>query len=338
MSSIQPRPAECSESAVSAVSAVDKKRERKREIDRISQHRKRQKDRERIVQLEEQLNCLRRPHDNSLMASLLDTQKKQNLRAARHRERLKQIEALLKADVEDFKDEPTKGTAKEGCDNYSEVSNFDQNYVSGPPSTDPEIQSPDFLDMGTSIWPDFSSQNSGTTRIEGPPPEIYEFPKFASCGNAFLATSPSTGLDLGTNLFLNSLGMNSNTASCFPGDMKCPRCYAPWQPVNDLIQKARIQNQQSIGSRVAREEIDVHVMVLAVTQGWSAVIDRFQLDAHLQCLRCFDERLFSAAGQIDRLSVLWAVHRMLKVLTGSIQSCSTSLIYCSTTTFPFLRV
>ena len=328
MLSTQPRPARGSESAVSA---VDKKRERKREIDRISQHRKRQKDRERITQLEEQLKCLRRPYDSCLMASLLDKQKKQNFRAVRHRERLKQMQALLKADADDFEERPTE----EAPNKDSEASTRDQN---GLPQ-DQEISSSQIPGVGTITWPDFLLQGCDTLQLDilGSTLPMDQFPLSCPNGDGYIVNTLPNVLDPGLNSIPTALATKPVRETCFPGDMKCPKCYDPWKHVHDLIHKARVLNKQSIESRVSREDFDVHVIVSAVAQGWSAVKNQFQLDPHLECLQWFDVGLFSAAGEIDRLSILWALHRMLKVRLPEAFWSFIRLMHCSIKTSLFQR-
>ena len=96
---------------------------RKRELDRIHQQRKRQKERERVRDLELKLESLHQRADDKLVYDM--TVKHENIKAriSRHLLRVEQIQALLKADVEDLREEASRVYYSPGIQVPSSTSN-----------------------------------------------------------------------------------------------------------------------------------------------------------------------------------------------------------------------
>lgn len=85
--------------------SVGQKRERKRELDRICQQRKRKRDRENVQKLEAKLQSLRQKADDKTVYEILMVREKDQARMARHKKRMHQIQDLLQADLIDLSDD-----------------------------------------------------------------------------------------------------------------------------------------------------------------------------------------------------------------------------------------
>jgi hypothetical protein len=83
---------------------MDPKKARKREMDRICQQRKRQKDRDTVRKLEARLKSLQQRAGDRFVYDMVIKHEKDQARISRHQQRMKQIQALLQADMEDLGD------------------------------------------------------------------------------------------------------------------------------------------------------------------------------------------------------------------------------------------
>jgi hypothetical protein len=83
-------------------SSIDEKKAKKRELDRICQRRKRTKDRDERQKLEDRVKFLQQEKDDKFMKQLLLERDRNEERAARQKNRLLQMKALVEADLAEF--------------------------------------------------------------------------------------------------------------------------------------------------------------------------------------------------------------------------------------------
>jgi hypothetical protein len=75
---------------------------RKRELDRISQQRKRKKDRDHVARLQARLDDLQQDADKKHVGDLLLERDRNQAQIERHQDRMRKIQAILVADMQDM--------------------------------------------------------------------------------------------------------------------------------------------------------------------------------------------------------------------------------------------
>jgi hypothetical protein len=314
----------------------DKRKARKRELDRLSQQRKRQKHRERINQLEEKLRCLQQVTDNRIIHDLMMKQERRKELVARHRERAEQIRLLLQTDLDDL--EEKSDTARSPVNARTDSSKS--------PTPKPHLP---ILETALDMVPEH--YQDGFTRRQLLKSEAFDTgtvdignladPNMTS-NMTYAEAASMTALESGllselqthydSSLIFSELGhslnkevaalwptdtngspLNSRSdTTSFPGDIQYTRCGTTCVAVNKILKRARGRSAPLAEIR-NRRDVDIHIMITAITEGWHEVMTEYQLDTRWDCLRRLDQGLFCAGGEVERLVVLWSLYRMLKV-------------------------
>lgn len=269
------------------------KRNRKREMDRISQQRKRKRDRENMLKMEERLRFLQKDSQSPLLGQLMKAADENEERSIRHRKRLLQIRGLIQADLADLGH----------CDSMTMTAVHSDPLQPQPSTTDASSHSEsDSLDH---IHSDYNEKMM-----------IFPCNDDLDIGQAF-AIDDCGGIAPEVDTLLwdqdaNTIGSDHiNKLIVVPG-LSLRQNGRPrklWDEVEQLLARAKpTGNNPSTDN----EEVDMHIVIKAVSRGWSQFSQSVNVDMRWSCLRDLDERYFSRGyGQVERLAVLTIASQLL---------------------------
>ncbi|KEF54541.1 uncharacterized protein A1O9_08983 [Exophiala aquamarina CBS 119918] len=272
---------------------VQCKRNRKREMDRISQQRKRRRDRENLQKMEERLRLLQKDSQNQLLMQLMKSADQNEERNIRHRKRLLQIRGLIQADLADLGH----------CD-----------------TTTPVADKPDGL------HPDHGDADSSSHgEPEGLDQMLAEYNDEANifgCNNDQTTDQAFNANDFGTLIpgadtlpwdqEAHGIGPDQVKDIMIPAEQTTHQNGRPrklWDEVEQLLARAKLPaNSPSVHN----EEVDMHIIINAVSRGWSRFSQVVRVDPRWSCLRDLDERYFSSGyAPVERLAVLTIASQLL---------------------------
>ncbi|KIX95084.1 uncharacterized protein Z520_09000 [Fonsecaea multimorphosa CBS 102226] len=273
------------------------KRTRKREMDRICQQRKRKRDRENLRNLEQRLQILQDEKPDSLLAQLIKDRDDNEARNNRHRTRMLQIQGLLRADLTDLgHSETTTSPDYDGhtlqtqlniesdSSSASEPAPLDQTLVNGYGETSPLGVLDDLYAIQAFEIDSFGAQ--------GPEPNNVSLAQHTISGG------PEPVND--TAVVSGAFPIAHNSAG---------RQRKTWEEVEQLIAQAK---SQLSGPSTATLELDMHIIINAVSRGWSQFSQIVRVDTRWSCLRELDEKYFRRGyGPVERLAVLTIASQLI---------------------------
>lgn len=327
---------------------VNEKRARKRQLDRISQRRKRQKDRDTMERLK---RSLAQPNDPTLLHSLVLKQEQDLARIHRHGERMMQIQALIQADLADLEQEQPHGQHRNSqtpsSDDSSSVYHTGMKAVPlkpCPDTNDPVISSlqPQLgSDTNTAILPldphidlnglswdamevpqlDKRMQPSGVAgAFENDYSDVLsvianETPNVdhGIFGSSKQHISPPNSMQFQTKLIGQPL---NPTEPPMTEERLCVGCESTWRAANVYIGLARNHYGNSPDSQLLGEPetaTDAHLIITAIAEGWDAAEQSPFWNEQWRLLRQIDQICHGDSGTVERLVTLFNVRRMIKV-------------------------
>ena len=104
--------------------------------------------------------------------------------------------------------------------------------------------------------------------------------------------------------------VSANFKLGIPDNVHCYRCEIQWTASNAVIHRACHLSSKDIDFR---DDLDGHIIITAVTEGWNEASTNFQLDALWDCLRELDTGCFLISGPVERIVILRMLRRLFKV-------------------------
>lgn len=271
-------------------------------MDRICQQRKRRRDRENLQKLEERLQLLQDDKQDSLLAQLLKDRDDEVERNIRHRTRLLQIKGLIQADLADLGH--TEVSKSPDCDgnslqtlltieldspSTSESALLDSTFAECTDETSP-LGCGDDLDAVDA----FNVDDFGGRELEA---DVLLWPQQA------IQIVPD---HVNSMLMVPETLANTNKNN----DDNGGRQRKLWEEVEQLITRAK-PALSCLGT--ANSELDMHIIINAVSRGWSQFSQVVRVDARWGCLRELDEKYFSRSyGPVERLAVLTIASQLME--------------------------
>lgn len=325
---------------------ADDKKSRKRQLDRISQRRKRQKDRETMERLKKSLE---NPDDPSMLHSLILKQEQDFARQSRHEQRMLQIKALVQADLADVDESHSaqQESQSPSDDNFDlQPITMDTMDLKGrlpllPPTMqaiEAPLQAPSHIDLDGLSWDDDEMHHMGdsimTSCLVG----------HDSSMNGFIHDVPSNHVhephmihasaaqSLRSSDPLHQRDESITQAVILPQDAhSCRKCESLWKQTNINLALARQYHRATKDLYFAsdNEDIDAHMIITAITDGWAAVERTPYWNDFWKTLRNIEQLCYKRSGEMERLVVLYNLVRMIKV-TPSVSKSMPALTCFST--------
>ncbi|KAH6699807.1 hypothetical protein BKA61DRAFT_208170 [Leptodontidium sp. MPI-SDFR-AT-0119] len=321
---------------------IDRRKARKRESDRISQQRKRKKDREAICKLKAQVKALKHGSDDNHVYNLILGQEKDQEKIKRHLERVKQIEALVKADLKDLgedDDQTPAGTLIPNsvieAENLNDTHPYSQIPTSSKHSNMPSFNPspacgsvPPVVDhpgshLDAMRWEELTDgvHTSPNGASDNPSPEEYMYLEDISACDQDLTNGTSVHLlELPSlSLPLDSLHMPDLSVQDTPvpegtlasqGD-DCHNCDSMWTVCDTAIVQAR-GSFLSSGNNSGFGEDDAHIIITAITEGWARAAKSKYWNNHWDSLRQIDQFCLAMSGPLERMTSLYNLIRFFK--------------------------
>ncbi|OQV10423.1 hypothetical protein CLAIMM_14424 [Cladophialophora immunda] len=268
--------------------STDCRRAKKREMDRMNQQRKRKRDREYLERLQENVQLLQQDKASNLASRLMAERDLNDERMLRHRKRLLQIKGLIEADLADL----------------------------GQPEDAPSDR----------IDPDALGPSPNPMILPVVDPSLLEAasPEPGLDSSAFLPGEKNDTLD--ALLAELSAPFVRDDAVFWPSPMPCAKTGSiesnpllssksaldgrhskVWRDIELLISHAMPV------STLGDTELDMHIAITAVSQGWTQFSQAVMVDARWSCLRELDEKYFAPNySKIERLAVLTVASQTIK--------------------------
>ncbi|OAP60914.1 hypothetical protein AYL99_05916 [Fonsecaea erecta] len=265
----------------------DGRRAKKREMDRMNQQRKRQRDREYLQQLQENVQLLQQDKASSLASRLMMQRDRDDQRLRRHRTRMLQIKGLINADLADL-GQPEDGPRDDKSDTNA---------------LDPSLNSTVSPTVDSSLLLEATSPEPGPDSTFCPPAEKND------SLDALLAelSTPYDGEDDAVFwpppiLDAQAGAVESNSLPSSKPPLAARRSKT-WRDIEQLI--SRTTAQSSASTIVGDTELDMHIIITAAAQGWTQFSQAVMVDARWSCLRELDEKYFAPNySNVERLAVL----------------------------------
>lgn len=317
---------------------TEKRKARKRELDRISQQRKRKNDRETISRLKAQVKALEQQSDDNHVYNLVLKQEKDQEKLNRHLERMKHIEALVEADLKDLgKDEGQISASLRGCNPVKEAQNendthrhvFTAKDVNGP-SYEPAVtciqdtqaveQPRSHLDAMT--WDELtdgvqSASPDGESNKQSPE-DYMDLEDIAALDGVLpsgvsvdIPELPPLPLSL-DNSHAPDWAIQGASMLADSEGVDCHRCDSMWTVCDTAIVQGRGLLLYSSENSVF-DEGDAHVIITAITEGWSKAAKSQYWNRHWDSLRQIDQFCHAMCGPVERMSGLYTLLRLFKV-------------------------
>ncbi|EXJ75429.1 uncharacterized protein A1O5_02125 [Cladophialophora psammophila CBS 110553] len=268
--------------------SADCRRAKKRQMDRMNQQRKRKRDREHLQRLQENVQLLQQDKASSLVSSLMTQRDLNEERMLRHRKRLLQIKGLIEADLadlgqpEDVPSDKSDADALGSSPNPATFSAVDPSLLEAA-SSEPGPDSTCFLsaeknDALDAFLAELSAPNVEGDAVTWPPPMLG-----AMAGAVESSPLPSSQSALD--------GRHSKI----------------WRYIEQLISHTKS------ASTLGDTELDMHIIITAVSQGWTQFSQAVMVDARWSCLRELDEKYFAPNyNNIERLAILTIASQTIK--------------------------
>jgi hypothetical protein len=310
--------------------AIDRRKARKRELDRISQQRKRKNDRETISKLKTQVRALEQQTDDNHVYNLILKQEKDQDKIKRHIERVKQIEALIQADLKDLGEDDCGAPAAQleasnpvvpRQQTEQHISNHSINTAnkreSSTESRAAPAQQPRMVHLDGMAWNDLADD----VHTISPPnsskesPEAYmdlddmstfvESPPIAPLGIPELPLALEVEGDPHWALQdASSLNQSLQNPQCF-------KCESMWTVCDTAVIQGRGQFLYA-GDTQSYVESDADIIITAITQGWSKASKSRWWSTQWESLRQIDQFCHSMCGPVERMASLWTLIHMFK--------------------------
>ncbi|KAJ9633620.1 hypothetical protein H2204_006826 [Knufia peltigerae] len=247
-----------------------------------------------MLKMEERLRSLQKEGQNPLLAQLMKLADENEERNIRHRKRLQQIKGLIQADLADLGHRDSTAVAAGHNDTLQpQCSTTDASSHSEPDSLDHMLGE---CTGETMILPCNDDLNIGG-----------QAPSIDDCGG--IAPEADTLL---WDQDAHTIGSDHlDELIIVPGQDPCQsgRSRKLWDEVEQLLSRAQPTGG---GASADNEEVDMHIIINAVSRGWSQFSQVANVDTRWSCLRNLDERYFSRGyGQVERLAVLTIASQLL---------------------------
>ena len=271
---------------------MDRKRARKREMDRICQQRKRKRDRENLQRLEERMQLLQQDKQDMLIADMMRERDQNEESNMRHRKRLLQISGLIRADLADLGhlEGPvnTECRADAPLSPQKIISTAATEYVyPGEVASEcPSEQAP--------------SLSSGELDVLDALVSEMLIPR-AECGTGEWPQHHADGIAGACHDIPSAPGV---VADAGHHSMR-------WKQAERLI--SQIMPSMPASDK-ADDELDMHIIITAISRSWAQFSQAVLVDARWSCLRELDEKYFAPNySNVERLAVLAIASQVFKV-------------------------
>lgn len=329
-----------------AATVTDEKRARKRQLDRIAQRRKRQNDRETMDRLKKSLE---NPQEPTMIQDLVLKQERDLARIGRHGQRMRQLQALIQADLADLHEEQLSGEqARQSppSDDSYEAQQPVALQNDGAPIPPTQAQLNTFpatntviptacpqIDLDGLSW-DYIAQ---TNSVQVP---IVEDPMLSSClsagpgGDYFdvqtILSNDNHDAQMGSlqvpdhdidsprtqtsHAHRSSFSHPVVTVQSSRGDQCCSKCEYLWRTTNMNIGLARYQQRvnDDIMHGTGDTGTDAHIMITAIAEGWDVAAQSPWWNEQWTILRQVTQLCHSESGKVEQLVVLYNLSRWLK--------------------------
>ncbi|GAB7350831.1 hypothetical protein MBLNU459_g1364t1 [Dothideomycetes sp. NU459] len=286
-------------------STAEQRKARKREQDRLCQRRKREKDRENLRKLEARLDGLQKSDEPKVVLDMLLQREKDQAKIERQAERLRQIESLLRAGMDDLIEHASppgsdKGDAKEEqpADNGMLLAGFAE------------------LDSGTHVPFTTGAGTNAAMTVGVMPAAFANTQQSAQLFDTTPAMSMNNGTALGPRLdtYLPQANvMESNAPFAALPYFGTAIDDGPWAQHPQQPQLPEVDFSPANGDRtetwlgtlnsmqrmqLARADlspalVEQHILISIVLRGWDYAAANFDLDPLWLCLRKLDETVLT---------------------------------------------
>jgi len=262
-------------------------------MDRMSQQRKRRRDRENMQRMEERIQLLQKNSQNPLLAQLMKSSEENEERNMRRRKRLLQIRGLIQADLADLGHcDSTPILEGSSSDLYPERGGADGSSHSEPESLDHRLAERNNEAIILSCDDDLTVDQAFN---------VGECGTLIPGADALLWDQEAN--EIGSDQINDMIILPDQTIQHTGRQRKL------WDEVEQLLARAK---RPADSPSANNEELDMHIVINAVSRGWSQFSQFVKIDTRWSCLRELDERYFSRGyGQVERLAVLTIASQLL---------------------------
>lgn len=261
-------------------------------MDRLCQQRKRKRDRETRQKLEQQLQLLQEEKQDSPLAQLMKERNRNEERSIRHRTRLLQIKGLIQADLDDL-DCSEATTSPEGDRNASVATHL-TSYAG-----EPALPVPVLAENSDETSPLGAGDDLDAVHAFG----IDDFDIYGPQSDDLFW--PQEAIQTESDHINSIVAVPETSSSNKNGNQR-----ELWEEVEQLIARGK----PSLSSpSTSNTELDMHIIINAVSRGWSQFANAVRVDARWSCLRELDEKYFSRSyGPVERLAVLTIASQLME--------------------------
>lgn len=289
--------------------SLEERRARKREQDRLCQRRKREKDRENLRRLEARLDGLQSADETKTVLDLILRREQDQAKIDRQVERLRQLQSLLQAGLNDLAGDASSSTPLSQTDEWSLLQDIVDKAGDTPVSASTLVAASNASALDTSpavVQPPVSMFDATTTTT---PAMMYETPVPVFNGFSGANTfGPPTSTAIDASLAYSRTNPTSEPV----------RSNAPWLIAGNLVEDACTRVSKVGNSVATAESIDQHIILMVCLHGWDHASAVIRLDHPLwACLRQVDEVVLSTWKRVERLAGLYCMWRIMKVSVGS---------------------
>lgn len=315
----------------SSRSAVEQRKARKREQDRLCQRRKREKDRENLRKLEARLDGLQNSDEPKVVLDLLLQREQDQAKIERQGQRLRQIEALLQAGIQDLSGDASTSPGADKSDLQEDVGDTDMGVDSSEESEMKTHIAINHVGAGMRMLPGVLEAAPQAEQLFDntlmPAQMIVPNPLFETRTDLFLpGPNPIGSVPIGPV----PIGPVPIPASLFPA-IGPAEVNSAWtfqtqqqQPDTSLLLEGQsktwlssLNQVRCIDARTSLSEtaIDQHIIINVVLRGWDHAASQFELDPIWLCLRQLDEAVLAFWNwrNVERLVSLLLIRMQMKV-------------------------
>lgn len=331
-------------------SATEKRKAKKRELDRKAQQKKRKNDREMISKLKAQVKAFEQKSDDSQVYRLILKQERDREKLKRHLERVKQIESLIHADSRDLDEDdvlipaglPTNNKVLEvehrddTLDAFPTTSHIDRPSLSSDTTCVPNQRFVEYprchLDAMRWDEPTDGVQSSPDRDLNSLSPEECVDLEDSTILDEIFAISDS--VDLSKLPALSPPPRDSSEPSwvlqgSFPfavtqrsQGQDIHRCESMWSVCDSAIVQGQgliLYSADNLGF-----ERDAHIIIMAITEGWEKAAKSHYWNGHWDSLRQIDQFCHPMCGPVERMASLYILSQLFKVRHRSQNCCTTA--------------
>jgi hypothetical protein len=110
-------------------------------------------------------------------------------------------------------------------------------------------------------------------------------------------------------------GFTPNSTLSSVTTMQCASCDPGWRDVEDMISYVQDQPLNEVNHRTSTV---MHIIITAISIGWTGITQSLLFDPRWMCLRQLDEVHFASKyGKVERLAVLMVTSQLLRLNVSS---------------------